>query len=438
MKGIKESLRALVRTPAFPLLCLGFVLAVAHLFFDTGLGDDKWFAEQLAGERATLENWVAFLQQRYQTWSSRIAIEGALVLCARYPLIWRVADALICIAVIAMISNLVNPERSRTKNIIICICTFLFPLRILWETGFLATTINYLWPLAAALAVLTPTIKTFLGREIYRYEYIIAFPSLLFACFQELLCATLVLLFLSAIVYRIVWTRKIPIYEIGCTVICVGMLLFALGCPGNDARFLQESAMRLPRFAELNFAQRFELGFSSTAKKLFLDLNVFVFLFCLLTTVSVIACTKNVWKRVVSILPTVFVLAVGLLGGLLSRFIPGIGALRASVGELGTEIDLSVPVSLLPDLIFAVIIFTIFLSLRFAIKDTRMYVMFTVLLLIGASSRIAMGFSPTVWVSGERTFTFFYFVMAIVVGYLIDKLIPKAEQSLQQSTREQE
>ena len=62
------------------------------------------------------------------------------------------------------------------------------------------------------------------------------------------------------------------------------------------------------------------------------------------------------------------------------------------------------------------------ISLHGALDDQRLFWLFFFLLAVGAASRIAMGLSPTVWASGERTCFYLYVCMATVLGNLVRSL----------------
>lgn len=414
MSRLKQYAKSLGRSPMLPLFILWGVIAIAHCIFPTDLADDTWFAQILAGDKLSFENWSRFLYERYQLWSSRIAIEGLLILLTRFPILWRLLDTLVAISISILLARLVNPENSRTKNIVLCALWFVYPMHLTWTAGFIATTLNYTWPLAAALLAITPLVKQYQGREVKTWEYIAAFPALLFACFQELVCATLLLTLLGSLFYRIFFEKKLPIFQIACVAVCVGMLIFALTCPGNDNRTLSETATWFPEYADFSIFQKVEIGFSSMMKVMFLQPNFFVLAFCAVLAVAVWAHIGS-WRRAI---PATFPFLYG--------FLRGVCRLGAdTVGEAGTGFILSKPLTWLPVLIFVLLLALILLSLRIAIEDTKQYWLSFFLLFLGAASRMAMGLSPTVWASGSRSCIFLYLTMAVVMGMMILGILQK-------------
>lgn len=417
---------AFLRILKFPELILfisWIVFAIAHCFFPVTLSDDAWFAEILAGDKATFGNWFDFLVGRYFEWSSRSLIEGLLILLTRFPLLWRVADTLICIAISVLMVRLFNPERNLTKNLIVVACIFLFPIPIIYEVGYIATSLNYSWPFAAALLALTPVIKRFWGREVCKWEYIIAFPMMFLAGFQELICATSVLALLGSFVYRIVSEKKLPKFEIGMLAVAAVMLIYMLTCPGNDNRSMLETATWLPEYATLGLFQKIELGFSSMIQMIFLKRNIFVLIFSTVITISVWLQSNKWWQKVMATFPTAFILIFGTFGDFFKEKIGVIESLRSSVGTLGTGLNPFIPTTWIPDLIFITILVLMLVALRFAVKETKRYWFLFFVLALGAASRMAMGLSPTVWASGERIFAFLYAAMTVVIGALLNEWI---------------
>lgn len=423
MKHALKSGFASIPSSRLPLLLLWTVLIVAHLFLPTHWGDDAWFAEILAGELATPQNWAGFLLERYQTWSSRVAIEGLLILFVRFPLLWRVCNAAICILLTVAVGRIFNPEQGRLKNWILTVIFFLFPLGIFYEVGYVATTLNYLWPLSAILWAILPTAKRFMNRPVSPWEYGVALIALSFAAFQEQACAVLLALYLGGILHRAIAHRRLDRFSLIGAFICVGFLIYTFTCPGNQNRFALEEAAHFPGFSELTLLQRLELGFSSMMKTAFLTPNVFTAVFCLLLLAATLCGSTRLWVRVLSAFPFLTVLLCGLLGGALESVCPPIRWLRESVGRMGTAPEWQEPVTWIPLIFFILLLFTVLYLLSHAVRNPQRYWLFVYLLAVGAASRIVIGLSPTVWASGERTCTFLYAALAIVASYLLYGII---------------
>ena len=219
--------------------------------------------------------------------------------------------------------------------------------------------------------------------------------------------------------YRVFFEKKNPIFQIACGVICVGMLVFALTCPGNDNRTILETASWFPEYADFSIFQKVEIGFSSMMKAMFLRPNSFVLIFCAVLAVAVWK-KADTWR---SAIPAFFPFLYGFFRG-----VCGLGA--DMVGEMGTGFVLSKPLTWLPDIIFVLLLALILFSLRVVIEDTKQYCFLFFLLFLGAASRMAMGLSPTVWASGNRSCIFLYLAMAVVMGYMVLEIVWKIEEKM--------
>jgi len=419
MRHSFPKITSVIRSSRTPICLLWIILITAHLFLPTDGGDDAWFGQILSGELATLPNWTSFLIERYHTWSSRVAIEGLLILLVRFPILWRVSNSVICILLTVAAKRLFNPEGSRAKNWILFAIFFLFPLGIFYEVGYVATTLNYLWPLCAIFWAILPTAKAFLGRHVAAWEYAVAIFALLFAAFQEQACAVLLALYLGGACYLAIAKKRVDLFGSIAVCVCIAFLIYTFTCPGNQNRFSLEEAANFPNFSSLSMLQKIEIGFSSMMQASFLSLNVFTALFCLLVSIAAFFKKTKTHVRVLSLLPTSVAMLCGVLGSALEAVCPPILVLRSSVGQTGTAPTWHSPISWLPLILFVLLLAIILYALFALIPNRKLYWLFAFLLSVGAASRIAIGLSPTVWASGERTCTFFYAALAIVAANLL-------------------
>mgnify|MGYP005773661217 FL=1 len=418
-----QRLVAFLQSAECPFVLYAVIIALQYALISTTRNDDVWFAGVFGGSRPTFAAWWGFLGDRWNTWSSRLGIEGLLILLVQVPVLWRILTAAIQLAVYRMLMDLSGcPKSSRISWVIFAVC-FIYPLPILYEAGAIATTLNYLWPFAAGLFPVVPVVRRFFGRKTGTARCLSSIPFLIFACFQEILCALLCIVFLAALLWQWFAERSISVYAGGCLAVCVAMVVLILVCPGNAARTAQETATWLPAYAEVTglFA-KLELGFSSMAKYLFLSFNPFVSLFCLALALSVQFGDNKILHHLIGWVPFVFTTVFGLVGERTGSLFGAVAWLRASVGELGTGFSVKAPLTMLPDLLFALVLACILLALHFVIRDPKRYWFCFFLLALGAASRMALGFSPTVWASGERTCTFLYICMSVVLGMLLARL----------------
>lgn len=179
---------------ALVLFALFAIQTVMHLNVDNLQLDDWMFFAPLAqGERVS-----AFLLNRWQTWSSRLLIEG--ILCCLTHSIWafRVLDSAVMTVLAWGLCRLANAERrSEMLAMSACLVTTI-PFAVLRSTGWMATGLNYYWPLTATVIALIPFADSLWKRETGRGLLSAAVVCAVFGANQEQTSAVIVI---SALVF---------------------------------------------------------------------------------------------------------------------------------------------------------------------------------------------------------------------------------------------
>ncbi|MBE6624742.1 MAG: hypothetical protein E7622_03755 [Ruminococcaceae bacterium] len=418
MNRIKKLLGNILHSPSLPLYIFIILVLWAHLFMSDLFSDDIWFYNVLEGKDDMMGAWREFLEFRYENWSSRTAIEGALILLVRVMPLWKIIDSVAIIYIVFEISRLVNPEKSLVKNIIIVLLVPAYPVWVLYEVGFVATSINYIIPFACLFPTLSIIYRRAQGRGVPIFEYFLAIPFLAFACFSEIVCAILLVVSLGAITLYLIEKKKIPYFEIFALIFCILLLVYHLSCPGNDFRYTQETNNWLPEHSSLNIIEKALLGFNAmTSTMFFYDKNLLVCLFCITISVATILKSNKWYLRAISLVGTVFSLTFGLLYPILGKipFISRIGdammvALHSPSPTLG---------SIAMVLLAIVLLATLLVCMLFIIDKRRDYFMIFFALAAGAISKIALGLSPTVWTGAGRASTYLYLAISIATGMVI-------------------
>lgn len=418
MNKIKKTLVGVLHSPSLPLYILALCVALSHLFLGNLFADDIWFWNVLEGKENVGAAWREFLTFRYENWSSRTAIEGALILLVRAPFVWKIIDTVAIIYIVFELSRLMNPEKSLIKNIIIALCVPLYPVWVLYEVGFVATSINYIIPFAALLPTLSIIFRRAQKREIPFFEYLLAVIFLVFACFSEIICAILLVVGIGGALLFLIEKRDVPYFELFALAFCALMLVYHLESPGNDFRYAQESATWLPEHSSLGIIGKALLGFGAMGHTMFFyKYNVLVCVFCIAIAASTFLKTRKWYFRALSCVGAVFSLVFGLLGTLLNK-IPLIAKANAAMaGALSTTVPNTKSVAM--DLLIAAILVSILVCLYVITENKRQYFMLLFTLGTGAISKIALGLSPTVWTGSGRASTYLYLAISITTGAII-------------------
>ena len=122
-----------------------------HMNVDNLLLDDWVFWGALDGQSIP-----AFLAARWNTWSSRLIIEGVLAIITHSIWTFRVLDSLAMVLLAYSLYRLAGcEERPDVLALSACFVTAI-PFAILRSTGWMATSLNYYWPLACTAGALIP------------------------------------------------------------------------------------------------------------------------------------------------------------------------------------------------------------------------------------------------------------------------------------------
>lgn len=417
-KQITAKAKTLSCSPVFPFVIYGLIMLTVHLFINLGWGDDHWFRSAISP--FSFSAFADMLKYRYMHWTSRIVIESVLFPIAHMPMLWRIADTLVMLLIAFSLSRIFNPENRTYGNWIIVFLLLVFPFASLLSAGWIATTLNYSWPLAFGLFALLPVVNHIRNKHTPAWLFVLTVPALIYAVNHEQMCAVMLAAFAGVIFYLIIQKKKIPAFLIAQTILCCASLVFIFTCPGNSQRLDDEIVSWFPTFNQLSFLQKAELGFSSTMQQIIMKHAVIFTVFCVFLIIAVFTKTEKSALRAVSCIPLAATLIFGLCGEITSMLFPNLLSLREQIGETGTGFSLTVPRTWLPDIIFVLVLACIFISLLTVFKKSATALLSCYLIAVGFASRIIMGFSPTVWVSRQRTFTLLYFSFIAVAILLFD------------------
>lgn len=412
MKKVINIIHTKPKTSVFfsrlPFVLYGAIMLILHLSLQLGWGDETIFASYLE-DPFSVGSLIAVLKTRYWNWTSHLIIEAVLLLLVHAPFLWRILDTVIMIWIAVALSLIFNPKKHIGVNWVIVLCVLAFPFFSMSSAGWIATTLNYSWPLAFGLLALLPIVRRLQQKSTPIWLYVLSVPALLFACNHEQMCA--VMCAVCGILTLYLWLRnkQFPWFPAVQTLLCGASMLFILTCPGNSARTEDEILSWFPEFSQLSFLRKLELGYSSSMYQFVMQPNLVFTIFCVFLVIAVFIGNKKTAYRVLSCIPLTASLVFGLCYQVAAFFLPAIVGLRKQMSQIGTGIQWTEPLTWLPDIIFTVTLACILFSLWISFSDKKLSFFACYLILVGLASRMVMGFSPTVWASGNRTFIFMYF-----------------------------
>ena len=184
---------------------LFLIMLIKHIFAKTGTGDDAWF---LNYSQLGIKNFTIL---RMETWTSRNIIEAFLILFVKNgKWLWTIVDSLMFVLIAYDIYKIVSSKKHNYYMLgcIILIISF-FPFRMLNQAGWYATTINYIWPLALGLYVLSFIPRTYQGERLSIFQKVAVILSTLFSSNQEQMCLLIIGFFGLYLIYMFIKKQKI-------------------------------------------------------------------------------------------------------------------------------------------------------------------------------------------------------------------------------------
>lgn len=422
------------KNPSAVLFCGGFlILLFLQLFLQMGWGDDVWFAEEMTplGE---------YLPFRYKNWTSRLLIEAGLKLLTALPeWIWRILNILIVLLLVWIVADLFGvselsgselpgiESNAAKRQAQVCFFVFIWcvPLSCVREAGWIATTLNYLWPMTLGLVAMRPIKHWIKGEKCLAWEYIVYPPCMLFAANSEQCAAILLGAYLLFGAYLLKEKGKLSPFYFLLLGLAAASVAFALTTPGNANRITQETARFFPAFESLNVWQKLLMGFVDTASYYLAAGGVgrHNFVFALLAGILL----AGIWQKraekhflrnaLAALLPFLFVWGIGAVGKywMLRKGFHRIIALlcmNRCLPEGGGSFEYFgvAPYSLYEVLLQAGIYMGLLICVVFTIyflHGKSRETLFELLILgAGLLSRLIIGFSPTIYASGTRTALF--------------------------------
>ena len=411
------------------LVCLLWAFTLYWRLF----GDDVAFLAERERYAGVLE-WV---QHRVATWSSRVAIEAAVFAFPHYPILWRIVTALAFWLIMVLPPWFIAPDFQTRKWLypISAVLLFSVPTHVLFQVGYVATAANYLWPFAAGLVVAIPAMAILRGQRFLVWVPL-AVLATFYAASSEIVAVFLMVLYLGVLVAR--WRKlrlssaelsaaepamsrgnnpvgRTQLLTLGLfTLGLIAFVAFHLLNPGNALRTTAEIANHFPSFGEISIWRRAEMGYSNTLRVIFLWRY-----FAPLIYFGVIAWVSARRNKAKWLLPLALVPLVAAL--LFSEeFLPESYYTRIwnQFGFYGLNILRNPgPNAVIVFLLLTALLIIIVVTTIAALGRQPSTFLVLVILALGFASQTVMGFSPTIWTSGNRTHL--YLIMAFNLATML-------------------
>lgn len=411
---ITDKLHA-IKSHQWALIGLVLFYLPFHIILTPNYWDDAKYATMLTEWNGDL---IAYTINRYKIWSSRITIELLLpIITVLPPIVWKTLDLMMIVLLYYdlrwIIRNLFKIE-SEESDFMLAALLCAFPFSIMAQTGWMATTTNYLWVISLGCFAITRMIKSaWLCERISCIETVACALAVLYSASFESMAAILLVIWAGIMINTLRNKEKVrPVMWISGILIIV-MLIYILACPGNRLRPISDAETWMPEYFDLSFGDKIRMGvlssfmhFVSIPSPIFFILNLMVFLS---------AVQEKIIFRIIAFVPmvldvcwTIYYLANYLLGNKIMTY-----QVPAPIPVEKTDVLEQILLSISVVVWFAVILYFMYrrLSLYHAVGGT-------VILLLSCAPEIAVGLTPTVIASILRTMIYLYMAMIVLIMIL--------------------
>lgn len=417
-------LKGINRDNNYNKICIFFLLNIALIFLHlhiTKTNDDIGFTH-ITNQLSIYD----FLITRYKTWSSRVLIEGAIWYLVKHYYLWKLLDIILINCIYIFMIKLFSDNKRTSVFFIAFICILIYPFgKEMSSAGYLATTVNYLWPLSCIIITFYGVKKSCNRLKLSLMEYFIYNICLIYACWSEqgniFLLSGLIVAF-----FYCFYKKHFNIYILIQIIEAILILVFILYSPGTDSRFNSEIRL-FPDYLMLSFVDKLQLSFATTLSPILFKPRLEFLIFAFLVLTVVMLKHKCLLYRVIASIPLCSTLIFGTANITQYGFLYYISRAGSFASNANSIIKINNSENLI--LYFLIILLGIcFLCILCSVylcfyeTPTKALSLVT-LIFIGFLSRMPMGFSPTVWASDTRTFTFFTFSFIICIFVFFEYLI---------------
>ena len=225
-------MKKIYNLPYFPFLLLLAAALAMHINLPVVYDD------AMPGNLAFDMPFFDRLQWIYFNWSSRLLIYAVGSFFLHHKILWALVNSAVFVVAAALLSYLFADIKNRKYNLLACALVLVYPFYHMASTGYVSTTINYLWPLVCALVAFIPIKKYYLRKPMTVWEYPLYALAALYAANSEQVA---VILFIVYTVF-VIRERAFKSFLSAQALLVLASLIFILTCPGNYARFTVELA----------------------------------------------------------------------------------------------------------------------------------------------------------------------------------------------------
>lgn len=386
-----------------------------HIFLSPNYWDDALFSQVLSDYDYSL---IQYIVDRYTSWSSRLTIEVILPLLAMIsPVVWKCLNLFVIALLyceLVWILEYIFELRENRMYILTAVLFCAFPFSIMAQTGWIATSTNYLWVLTFGFYAINRMLKAgVLGQHLSKWEVFCAALAVLYSASFESMTAILFLTEIGMLVFLRKNGKKSPVVVWVCMSITVLFLVYILCCPGNSQRLVRDANYWMPEYFEFHFLDKLRMGILSTymhfvsiPSPIFFILNVVIFLFYI---------GESAGKKILTALPVIT--DVAWTAYFMMNYLLGWRTLTYQVPE---PLPKHWTEWAEQGLLFATVVLWFGVVLYTLITKGKHSWFAVCILLLACLPEIAVGLTPTVGASILRTTIYLYMAMILLIVVMVE------------------
>jgi hypothetical protein len=406
---------------------------ISNYIIDITFGDDVDYYIHILGGM-TLRD---YLFERYTGWSSRLLVDILTIYMVRIQKIWKILNVLVTLAIYENIIGIIKDagkEDVRVDRFVVLAIMVLYPYQMDMNTaGWVATTLNYWWVLAALIFSIRCMLVWYRGGKLTLIHAILFPFCFLYGINQEQGALLFEMIAVSLVVYGIIDNRGkagrcFDKRIIFCIIICFAVMVFEFTCPGNQVRKNSNIEYWLPEFAGFGIQEKIYMGSIAIYRMFVCGWNsVYKLIF---TLTLLVACTGYVfdkteikWKTLA--LRVICVASVVIQIIFVYRYLKGLNDENSLFGKIFFNPGATTVVKWNEKRTFIPIVILLIYSMVVCIASICERTGREVILgcaMYGIISIMLMGFTPSVWASSERTGLFSYFLFSAIIIVLLGRL----------------
>ena len=408
-----------------------FIIALCVIHFCMPESGDDFHYSSILKENSPFINY-GFLKSHYNSWSSRMIIEAVLLNCYRLNFgVWRFFDVAAFVLIAECIIQLCFPKK-RYAAFVYAVILIFTDYNSLYTAGWGATTVNYVWPMAAAMPCFVMLKELFEGKTPVKLQIAVTFILLVFAINQEQVAALILGLSVTFLIFSIIKNRrfqKADLYLLSLIILCVASIVFILTCPGNKNRLVEETKTWFPEYPTLSLFDKIQLGlltilpyYLSDKVSYFISNTPALVIIPLCIVLSFALYKKSRKNFIIQAFLDAFVLLTIPVRIVTKDFLLANNKLAQFSNYSQAEVLLECLVLL--------IIVVLFLYQMYAVMKSKFQGLFNVLLMCaGFCSAFIIAFSPTVYASLYRCYIFMSYMIFLITFRIFYDFVNTDEKS---------